>query len=75
MVNVLSNLHNCSPRVRCELLLAVIALCVGFYELRHEGLLDFSLVIQLLLDGDFDFDSLGVLLCPDETRVNDLGSI
>lgn len=75
MVDVLPNLHHCSPRVRCELLLAVIALGVGFNEFRHEGLFDFSLVIELLFDSDFDFDSFGVLFCPDEARIDNLGSI
>ena len=75
MVYVLSNLYNCSPSVRSELLFAIIALRVGLYELGNEGLLYFGIVVQLLLDCYFDLDSLRVFLGPDETSVDDFGSV
>lgn len=75
MVDVLSDLHYGTPSVWSELFFAVIALSIGLDKLSYKGLLYFGLVVQLLLDGYFDFDSFGVLLSPNEPSVDDLGPV
>lgn len=57
MFSVLSDLDDCAPSVWCELFLTVVALHVQFGELSDKGLFDFGVVVELLFDGYFDFDS------------------
>lgn len=75
VLDMLTDLDNSTPSVRCELFLTVIALHVDFNEFCNEGLLYFSVVVQLFLDGYFHFDSFGVALCPDESCVDYLGLV
>ena len=58
MLDVLPNLHNCTPSVRSKLFLAVLALYVHFGELSHECLLYFGGIVELVFDGNFHFESL-----------------
>lgn len=57
MLDVLPDLHNCTPGMRSELLLAIVALNVSLNKLSDKSLLDFRLIVQLLLNCYFDFDS------------------
>ena len=61
--------------MRCELLFAVVALHVEFGELSDKGLFHFGLVVDFLFDGDFDLDSFGMALSPDEAGIDDFGLV
>lgn len=75
MFDMLSDLYDGTPSVRSELLFAVITLHVELSELSNKGLLDFGIVVELLFDGDFDFDSFGVALSPNEASIDDFGFV
>ena len=75
MLDMLSHLNTSAPSVRSKLFLAVVALSVGLDKLYHESLLDLGLVIQLFFDCDFDFDSLGMFLRPNEPGIDDSRTI
>jgi hypothetical protein len=57
MIDMLSDLNNGAPCMRSELLFAVITLHVQFSKFDNKCLLDFSVVIQLFFDCNFDFYS------------------
>lgn len=57
MFDVLPHLHNSTPSMRSELLFAIITLHVKFSEFCDEGLFDFSVVVKLLFNRDFNFYS------------------
>ena len=75
MLDVLSNLDNCTPSMWSELFLTVIALNVCLNELSDKSLFDFSLVIQLLLDCHLNLYSFRMLFSPQEPCVHNPGSV
>ena len=72
---VLSDLNNSAPGVRGELLFTIVTLHVKLCEFSDECLLHFGLVVELLLNGDFDFNSFGMALSPNESCVDDFGFV
>jgi hypothetical protein len=72
---MLTHLDHCAPGVRSELLFAVVALHVKFGELSDKGLFHFGLVVDFFFDGDFDLDSFGMALSPDEAGIDDFGFV
>lgn len=75
MVNMLPDLNNSAPSVRGEFFLAVITLHVALNEFGDESLFNFGFIIQLLLNCDLNFYSLGVGLCPNKSSVDDFSFI
>jgi len=69
--HLLSHLRYCIEGVRCERLLAVIALLVYDLELHHHGLLQHARILYLLLHCEFNFHTLGVLFCPYERSIDE----
>ena len=61
--------------MRRKLFFAVITLHVDLSELSDEGLLHLQLVVQLLLDGEFDLNSLGVRLGPNKAGIDDASAV
>jgi hypothetical protein len=57
MIDMLSDLHDCSPSMRCELLFAVVTLSIHFNELSDKGLLYFGIIIELFFNSYLQFDS------------------
>lgn len=57
MIYVLSHLNNCLPSMRSELFLTIITLHVAFNKFGDESLFYFGFVIELLLNGNFNFYS------------------
>jgi hypothetical protein len=70
VLDVLPDLYHRSPRMRGELLLTVLTLCVRLYKLHKEGLLDRRQVTQLLRDRELHFYALRVGLGPDEASTD-----
>mmetsp|Transcript_100772 Transcript_100772/g.300575 ORF Transcript_100772/g.300575 Transcript_100772/m.300575 type:complete len:275 (-) Transcript_100772:344-1168(-) len=68
--DLLPDLDNSIPRVRSEGLLAVLALLIDDLELHDHRLLQDAGGGDLLLHGDLYPNALGVLLRPDEGRIN-----
>jgi hypothetical protein len=58
MIDMLSDLDDCAPSVRGELLFTVITLHIQLSELDNKCLLYFGVVIQLFLYCNFDLYSL-----------------
>jgi len=72
---MLSHLDNCAPSVRSELFLTVITLHVKLGEFSNEGLFNFCVVVKLLFDSDFNFDSFRMALSPYKTSIDDFGFV
>lgn len=65
----LSNLDESLPSMGRELLFAVVALSVDFLKLCLERLLNGDLLVDAFLHPDFYENPLGMLLGPDEIRL------
>ena len=75
VLHMLSHLDNCAPSVRSEFFLTVVTLHVKLGEFSNEGLFNFCVVVKLLFDSDFNFDSFRMALSPYETSINDFGFV
>jgi hypothetical protein len=67
----LADLDDSVPSMRSEGFLAILTLLVDNRKLDHHRLLEHTLACNLLLHRQLNPDSSGVLLGPDEGRVNE----
>ena len=71
MGDFLADLDDCAPGVGCEGFGAVGTLVIVHHVLHFKGLLQNCSLKSFLLNGDLDFYSSRMGLCPDEACIND----